>query len=293
MIKFISLLKIIKNKLDIFFSKNFIPNIIFILYFKLLFKFKNKRKISISVKKTLFEIKDTVDDKFFYWHFPVILKYRGLIRYTNSVEWMGKSLARDYHIDKIKFNNGDVVIDCGANFGDLAIYLHRLKLNFNYYAFEPGKLEFEALTNNVKNTNLKSKFINKALSENDDYKIFYYSPDGGDSSLVKPQNFSNSSLVEVLKLDSFISAENLNNKKIKLLKLEAEGYEPEVLLGAKNLLKNVEYIAADLGPERGLTNECTVDEVSKILKEADFTMKYYNHIYKALFINNKFSNYEN
>lgn len=286
MMKFISLLKIIKNNLDIFFSKNFIPNIIFIQYFKFLFKFKNKRKITMSIKKSLFEIRDNIDEKFFYWHFPTTLKYRGLIRYTNNTEWMGKSLAKDYHIDKIKFDNGDIIIDCGANFGDLAIYLHCLKLNFNYYGFEPGNLEFEALTNNLKNINFKSKLINKALGENDENKTLYYSPEGGDSSLIKPQNFSNSFLVEVLKLDSFISQENLNNKKIKLLKLEAEGSEPEILLGAKNLLKNVEYIAADLGPERGLNEENTVAKVTEILQDSGFTMKYFSHIYKALFINN-------
>ena len=43
---------------------------------------------------------------------------------------------------------------------------------------------------------------------NDENKILYYSPEGGDSSLIEPQNFSNSFLVEVLKLDSFISHEN-------------------------------------------------------------------------------------
>ena len=36
------------------------------------------------------------------------------------------------------------------------------------------------------------------------------------------------------------------NRKIKLLKLEAEGAEPEVIIGSLKVLKYIDYIAADL-----------------------------------------------
>jgi len=57
----------------------------------------------------------------------------------------------------------------------------------------------------------------------------------------------------------------LENKTIKLLKLEAEGAEPEILQGAKQTLPHVMYVAADLGPERGIKNDNTVIPVMGIL----------------------------
>ena len=60
--------------------------------------------------------------------------------------------------------------------------------------------------------------------------------------------------------------------KVKLLKLEAEGAEPEILLGAGDALKQVEYISADLGPERGLSQETTAATVINFLLARDFRL---------------------
>ena len=71
-------------------------------------------------------------------------------------------------------------------------------------------------------------------------------------------------------IDQFIKQNKIKGKKIKLLKLEAEGYEPEILQGCQNNLENIEYISADLGPERGLSNQCTIVEVTNFLICKDF-----------------------
>ena len=57
---------------------------------------------------------------------------------------------------------------------------------------------------------------------------------------------------------------------MRLLKLEAEGAEPEVLQGALGLLSLVDYISADLGPERGKAEISTLEEVSNLLEEQGF-----------------------
>tara|TARA_A100001035_G_C27782780_1_gene502672 strand:+ start:513 stop:704 length:192 start_codon:yes stop_codon:yes gene_type:complete len=38
-----------------------------------------------------------------------------------------------------------------------------------------------------------------------------------------------------------------------------------VIIGAKKILENIEYIAADLGPERGFNKKCTFKEVTNLL----------------------------
>ena len=74
---------------------------------------------------------------------------------------------------------------------------------------------------------------------------------------------------------------------MKLLKLEAEGAEPEVIKGALNLLKNIEYIAADLGPERGLKQESTLKEVVNILLENNFKIVDFKYPRICLLFRNK------
>jgi hypothetical protein len=73
--------------------------------------------------------------------------------------------------------------------------------------------------------------------------------------------------VRTVTLDSFFE-EVGGPSKIRLLKVEAEGMEPEVLAGALKTLANVEYVAVDAGPERGGDN--TVAPVLNILVREGF-----------------------
>ena len=74
---------------------------------------------------------------------------------------------------------------------------------------------------------------------------------------------------------------------MKLLKLEAEGAEPEVIRGSLNLLDNIEYIAADLGPERGFNKECTLKEVVNLLLENNFEIVEFKYPRVCLLFRNK------
>ena len=61
-------------------------------------------------------------------------------------------------------------------------------------------------------------------------------------------------------------------KKIKLIKLEAEGFEPEILQGLKKYLNYVEYITIDCGFERGIKQESTITECTNYLIQNNFEM---------------------
>ena len=91
--------------------------------------------------------------------------------------------------------------------------------------------------------------------------------EGGNSSFVKfgSEEYNE---IEVARLDKIIPLD----KQIKLLKIDAEGYEPEVLDGAKNILPNIEYISVDFGGERGANEEMTIIEVNDFLYENNFKL---------------------
>ena len=75
---------------------------------------------------------------------------------------------------------------------------------------------------------------------------------GGNSSLLDFGSNHQIS-INIKRLDSF----NFQ-KRIKLLKIDAEGLEPEVLEGTQNILDNIEYITVDFSPERGTEQNLTI-----------------------------------
>ena len=113
---------------------------------------------------------------------------------------------------------------------------------------------------------------NICLGEKNDIAEFYYKPEFGDSSFLNMGDYESSYKCEVKTLDSLIEEIDLRDKKIKLFKVEAEGAEPEVLNGAINTLKNIEYISADLGFERGVDQDTTAPQVINYLINNGFEL---------------------
>jgi hypothetical protein len=53
--------------------------------------------------------------------------------------------------------------------------------------------------------------------------------------------------------------------KEKLVKLEAEGFEPDILRGSEGVLKNIEFIAVGGGYERGNHRQQTFTWITNFL----------------------------
>ena len=113
---------------------------------------------------------------------------------------------------------------------------------------------------------------------------FFIATDEGDSSLIEPKNFQEITQVEVISISELM--QELKIDRIKLLKLEAEGYEPEILIGIKDRLKDIEYIAIDGGYERGNKQEQTFTTITNFLINNGFEISdiYFPWI-RALFKN--------
>lgn len=97
------------------------------------------------------------------------------------------------------------------------------------------------------------------MNEIDGDVAFFYSPDEADSSLIEPPNFIDKCVTKGARIDT------LFRERIKLLKIDAEGAELEVLKGAQNLLEKITYISVDLGFERGRSQDSTLIEVFNFL----------------------------
>lgn len=242
-----------------FNEKNSITLINIILYFK-----RKKTKFGLCKEKNLFFVKDNNNKHYFY------NLNRGLNLYYQGLKEREYQIIDSYKLKHIKLRKNDLVIECGANYGDLWLYL-KDKINpQNYITFEPGTNEYKSLINNAP----YSKNINKALGNKNKILKFYVNEKDADSSIIKPINYEFTRKIEVLMLDDFIKKEKIN--KIKLLKLEAEGFEPEILEGCKKSLEKISYIALDGGNERGINLEETMSKQLNFLIKNGFKIKEIN-----------------
>ena len=230
-------------------------NLLFFCFSKTSIKFeKNKNK-------GLFFVKDNYSERYF-----VEFK-RGVKLYFRGTKIRGKTLFNKYCLENINFKKSDIVIDCGANQGDLRLGLSELVSPQNYYALEPSPMEFKCLQSSLCSG---ERLFNLALAEKNGYMDFYVSSASADSSLIKPAIYDKKIKVEAVTLEFFFNEEKIKN--CKLLKLEAEGFEPEILYGTKNILDRIEYISVAGGPERGILKEKTLHVVSNYLINHQFEM---------------------
>ena len=179
---------------------------------------------------------------------------RGIVRRTEI-------LGQTYFLDRIDFRPGDVVVDCGANVGELRYWFVVNGIDIDYVGIEPSPLEYRCLEQNAGG----SRTFNLGLWNGDGELDFYVSSQMADSSLIEPPEYDEIITVPTRRLDSLLPSE-----RIKLLKLEAEGAEPEAIEGAEALLDQIEYISADLGFERGVGQSSTLAEVTNFLLARGF-----------------------
>lgn len=174
--------------------------------------------------------------------------FNRLYLYSRSLSYRYNKLLSEYCIyndTELKINHEDYIIDCGANIGEFSLaFSHHFGFN-KFICFEPDPSEFQILSKNIISEN--SLLINKALSNKNGFSEFYLDNTTGDSSLLVNDNVK-STTIETLTLDKYVSEANVQS--IGFIKIEAEGFEPEILEGAFNSLKIIKYVSVDCGFER-------------------------------------------
>ena len=186
------------------------------------------------------------------------IKSRGR-HYANGLVERTLDLIDSYNIHKIQFHQGDLIVDIGANMGDLIHYFP----NQRYIGFEPSPKEFRALE---KNKRSNCAIYQLCIGKENRKITFYVSSAGADSSIFKPLKIERTIQVKLRRLDEILY------EPIKLLKIDAEGAEFEVIQGSKELMRHIEFIAIDLGFEKGVKMESTAPQVFALLNKFNFKL---------------------
>ena len=243
----------------------------------------NDRNMKKIVNRSIIPIFDKNDRSEFY-----ICVLQRSKNYVNGFVQKGNEMASSYGLDMVPLRSGDIVVDIGANVGDLSLYLRNFSktIDIYYIGIEPGNLEYECLKRNTEG--LKSELHMLALGESCGFQNFYYSPSGADSSLFQPLYTESQYKIEVKSLDCILTEHGHSKKRIRFLKLEAEGGELEILKGAIKSLPYIDFIGADLGFEKGILQESTAPEVIEFLLGHGFSIVEFTYpaIIRILFRNN-------
>ncbi|MEG6520880.1 FkbM family methyltransferase [Desulfotomaculum sp. 1211_IL3151] len=135
----------------------------------------------------------------------------------------------------------EVFVDAGAYVGDtLERFIWNVTGVFQkIYAFEPGKIQFEAMERRLVRLSQewgfdpkKVRLVRAGLGETDSFLSYSYnckSPSGSHFGLVQGAADED---VQVYSLDSYIGDET-----VSMIKVDIEGFELSMLKGARNLIK--------------------------------------------------------
>jgi FkbM family methyltransferase len=207
---------------------------------------------------------------------------RRISRYQSGIEFLCDSLFRSYSLDKVDFPEKALVIDIGANVGELSYALKKRFPQLKLIALEPDPIDYKDL---VENVGLDHIALNKAAANFNGELEMFSQNDFGDTGVYQTIVGASKLSIPCVTLDE-VYYSCCFEELIFLIKCEAEGFEPEVLLGSSKILQRTMYVAVDTGPERA--GESTFDEVNLILSSSGFSLissRKYRHLYKNLTFN--------
>jgi len=181
---------------------------------------------------------------------------------------------KDSHIGNLLINKGEfepletlefiksltptsVVFDVGANFGYYSVIAGSVAKQGKVYAFEPDKQNFVEVGYNVGLNNLNNVVIEN-LGVGNKIGNFSFQPDSVHRGRSRFVENAGEYSVSVVTLDSYCNENAIYN--IDILKIDVEGFETDVLKGARRIIQNskdiklfIEYNIETL-KERGLNS---------------------------------------
>jgi len=148
-------------------------------------------------------------------------------------------------------DSGDIIIDVGANIGYYTIiFADKVGPSGKVYAFEPDPANFSLLKKNIEENKLYNiEAVNGALGSRigssdlyiswdnyGDHRLYQDQDNYMDLRLYKNEKARNHIKVKCDTLDNYLFRNNIDDRKIKLIKIDTQGYEPYVIEGAKNTI---------------------------------------------------------
>lgn len=173
---------------------------------------------------------------------PIKTIIHGQEFYLDERDSLSLSVFPDYEPGITKYlskfvKKGDVVIDVGAHIGYFSVFMSSLVGDSGLVlSYEPLKENFIILQKNHFISGRKNYYLfNKAvLEKNTNGFIYFDEQNSSQHSMV--QKTSTKKRIGVVSLDQQIKIKRI--KKVNLIKIDVQGVEGQVILGARDIIKN-------------------------------------------------------
>jgi FkbM family methyltransferase len=156
-----------------------------------------------------------------------------------AYEWPVKKFFLDYYKDR------NVFIDVGANMGTYTLMMQNFGIKT--FSFEPAKANYKALTINLMLNNHENNAVvyNLGLGSKKSHELFVFDPiNTGASHMNSVAVYDHDTdgrgkmdEVDLVMLDEMIETMAISLTDRIMIKIDVEGMEKDVLLGAKEFMK--------------------------------------------------------
>lgn len=153
----------------------------------------------------------------------------------------------EYKLKDIELNDGDVIVDIGANVGIVSIYLAKRFPNVKILAYEAHPHTYSNFLKNIEANNVKNIIPHNLAvysKDNETLDITLDVINTGSSSCFKNDEGQITETIPTISLDTIITNNNISS--IRYLKIDCEGAEFDILEGSK-LIHEIEV--QDIGIE--------------------------------------------
>ena len=152
-----------------------------------------------------------------------------------------------YGVERIRFEPGDVVVDIGGHVGIFSIYLARRYPYIRVVAFEPTPLNYQHFVKNIEANRVTNVEVFNLAVTRDGRRlamIAHRSNTGGATAQLRDMHLAEHDHYSVpsVTLDAIFAEHRI--ARCKLLKIDCEGSEHEILLSAR-CLDRVEYLSGE------------------------------------------------
>jgi FkbM family methyltransferase len=258
---------------------NFAWDGLIFLYLKLKSWLGKLAPLNISLVKNdlfkfgkVYELSDSVSGNDLY-----ISRIKRFYKYKLGLENRFSILSEKYFLNSSTLGECDFFCDVGANIGEVSILAKRYNPDIPIIAIEPDPRESQVLRMNLPDI----KHIGVFLDSIQESKLVTLQNDSGDTRLMNSLDYSNLNdkkiwqhrlFMEIVQTDTLDNVLRDISFSHGFLKLEAEGFEPEVLEGGLKHLEKFKYIAIDVTEERFEIDNfiSSYEECYKILRRRSF-----------------------
>lgn len=182
-----------------------------------------------------------------------------------------KEIANTYDLDR-DFKDGDVIVDIGAHVGVVSCYLGKKYPQTKIYAFEPNRTNYNRLIGNIA-VNKATNVSPSSLAVTKDGRNVSYGYDtaknSGGNSIYAEYDPSLANSANSTTLDRIFQENDID--RIRLLKIDCEGAEYEIIEANPELLKRVDAVRGELHPRPGKSMQELHDLIKSYVPDTKLT----------------------